>query len=168
MTIVSISPSRPEARSLIGELDAEIVARNPGSPVNGIDIDDFERAGGYFVIAREGGETVGYGAFRPLDDRVAEIKRMFVWADARKRGVARRILRHLEGEAWRSGFRSMVLETGHRHAEAISLYESEGYFPIPPFLGYVGSPISRCFAKGAIQRPGPAPALQEPLRGPRG
>jgi putative acetyltransferase len=149
MTIVGISPSRPEARAIIGELDAEIASRNPGSPINGIDVVDFEGAGGYFVLAEEGGTAIGCGAFRPVDARCAEIKRMFVRPAARKRGVARAILRHLEDEAWRRGFLSIVLETGHRHTEALSLYESEGYFPIPPFLGYVGSPISRCFAKGS-------------------
>ncbi len=148
MTIEGISPAHPEARALIGELDAEIAVINPGSPINGIDAAEFERAGGYFVVAREAGAAVGCGAFRPLDGGCAEIKRMFVRPASRKRGVARAILRHLEGEVWRRGFGSIVLETGHRHAAAIALYGSEGYFPIPPYLGYVGSPISRCFAKG--------------------
>jgi GNAT superfamily N-acetyltransferase len=157
MTIVAVSPSHPDARALIDELDAEISARNPGSPINGIDAGEFERAGGYFVVAVADGAAVGCGAFRPLDSRCAEIKRMFVRAGARKRGVARAILRHLEAEVWRRGFRTAVLETGHRHTEAISLYESEGYFPIPAFLGYVGSPISRCFAKGSSRSSNPAP-----------
>lgn len=30
---------------------------------------------------------------------------------------------------------------------ATARYESEGYFPIPAFLGYVGIPSSRCYAK---------------------
>ncbi|HXQ82339.1 MAG TPA: GNAT family N-acetyltransferase [Opitutaceae bacterium] len=158
MTIVGISPSRPEARALIGELDADISARYPGSPINGIEVDEFERAGGYFVIAKEGEAVLGCGAFRPAGAYSAEIKRMFVRPGARRRGVARSILRHLEEEIRRRGFRSIVLETGHSQHEAIFLYESEGYFPIPAFLGYVGSPISRCFAKRPDQSSEPAPA----------
>jgi GNAT superfamily N-acetyltransferase len=145
--IKSVSPTTEEARELIRELDAEIVARYPGSPINGIDAANFEKDGGYFVVAREAGRAVGCGAFRPADDQCAEIKRMFVKASARRRGIARKILRHLEEEIRRRGYQSIVLETGRDQPEALALYEAEGYFPIPAFLGYVGSPISRCYAK---------------------
>ncbi|HUL52490.1 MAG TPA: GNAT family N-acetyltransferase [Opitutaceae bacterium] len=149
MTIAAVSPGTAEARELIRELDGEIAALYPGLPINGIDVAEFEKVGGYFVVARDGGRAVGCGAFRPVGAGCAEIKRMFVRAGARRRGVARQILRHLEDEARRRRFRSIVLETGCDSTEAIALYEAEGYFPIPPFLGYVGSPISRCFAKKA-------------------
>ena len=145
--ILPVSPTTDEARELIRELDAEIAARYPGSPINGIDAANFENGGGYFVVAREAGHAVGCGSFRPIGDRCAEIKRMFVKASARRGGIARRILRHLEEEIRRRGFQSIVLETGRDQPEALALYEAEGYFPIPAFLGYVGSPISRCYAK---------------------
>jgi CheY-like chemotaxis protein len=149
-TLISpVSPAAAEARELIGELDAEIVTLYPGLPVNGIDAVEFEKAGGYFVIAREAGQVAGCGAFRPVDERCAEIKRMFVRSAARRQGIARKILRHLEEEIRRRGFRSMVLETGCKNTQAMALYEAEGYFPIPAYLGYVGSPISRCFVKRA-------------------
>lgn len=147
--IVAVSPAIEEARELIRELDTEIATLYPGLPVNGIDAAEFEKAGGYFVIVREADRAVGCGAFRPVGERCAEIKRMFVRASARRRGIARQILRHLEEEVRRRGFRSIVLETGCDNSEALALYEAEGYFPIPAFLGYVGSPISRCYAKKA-------------------
>ena len=147
--IVAVSPAIDEARELIRELDGEIVALYPGLPINGIDVAEFEKAGGYFVIAREPGQVLGCGAFRPVGERCAEIKRMFVRTRARRRGIARQILRHLEDEIRRRGFHSIVLETGCNNSGAIALYEAAGYFPIPPFLGYVGSPISRCYAKKA-------------------
>lgn len=145
--IVAVSATSDEADQLISELDSEIASRYPGSPINGIDAAGFEKAGGYFVIAREAGQPVGCGAFRPVGDRCAEIKRMFVRETARRRGIARQILRHLETEIRRRGFSSIVLETGRDQPEALALYEAEGYFPIATFLGYVGNPISRCFAK---------------------
>jgi GNAT superfamily N-acetyltransferase len=147
--IVAVSPESDEARELIRELDIEIGTRYPGQPINGIDAANFESAGGYFVIAKEAGQAVGCGAFRPVGDRCAEIKRMYVKASARRRGFARQILQHLEGEIRRRRFQSIVLETGYGQPEALALYESQGYFPIPAFLGYVGSPISRCYAKKA-------------------
>ena len=164
--IEAVSPAIDAARELIRELDAEIAALYPGLPINGIDVAEFEQAGGYFVIARtwptqlasdrtlaasatSSGQAVGCGAFRPVGEQCAEIKRKFVRPSARRRGIARQILLHLEEEIRRRSFRSIVLETGCANSEAIAMYESEGYFPIPAFLGYVGSPISRCYAKKA-------------------
>ena len=72
---------------------------------------------------------------------------MFVKPSARRRGIARQILRRLEEEIRHRGFRSIVLETGCANSEAIAMYEADGYFPIPAFLGYVRSPISLCYAK---------------------
>jgi len=149
MTIEAVSPASEEARSLIDALDLEIASLYPESTINGIIVDDFERAGGYFVVARATGHLLGCGGFRPIDAECVEIKRMFVKAEVRRRGIGRKILHHLEAEVRRRGFSTMVLETGRDNAEARALYESEGYAPIPAFLGYVGIPISRCYAKRA-------------------
>ena len=72
---------------------------------------------------------------------------MFVRPEFRGRGVARRLLAALEAEAHRAGVRTLRLETGERQPEAIRLYESAGYRPIPPYGQFVGDPLSRCFEK---------------------
>ena len=149
MRIFAVSPATEGVAELFRELDCELEARYRGNPCRGIDVPNFERAGGYFVVAQEAGILLGCGAFRPLSDSIAEIKRMFVRSTARRHGVGRSVLRHLEEEIRRQKFRSIVLETGHGQPEAIGLYESEGYFPIPAFLDYVGNPVSRCYAKKA-------------------
>ena len=56
-----------------------------------------------FVLAAFDGAVVGCGALRPLDERTAEIKRMFVRRAARRQGVARAILAHLLVDARASG-----------------------------------------------------------------
>lgn len=147
MVITSVSPTHQEARALMRELDKEIAALYPESVISGIDETEFERAGGYFVLANDGAQIVGCGGFRPIDPGCVEVKRMFVRPHARRRGIARQILRHLEEEARRRGFRSTVLETGHDNLGAIALYESEGYSRIPEFAGCVGIPISCCYIK---------------------
>jgi len=145
--ILAISPSDEKARALMHELDEEIAALYPGSVIGGIDEAEFEKSGGYFVIAQQGNQTIGCGGFRPVDEECVEIKRMYVRPDVRRRGWARQILRHLEEEVRRRGFRSTVLETGCDNAGAIALYESEGYSQIPEFPGSLGIPVSRCYMK---------------------
>jgi len=135
------------------ELDAEIAALYPGSPIHGIELAEFENSGGYFVVARDTDRAIGCGGFLPRGLDCAEIKRMFVRLDARRKGIARGILRHLESEMYRRGVRSIVLETGRDNSGARALYESEGYALIPSFFGCVGIPISRCYYKGSRPRP---------------
>lgn len=148
MVIVSVSPANDEARTLIREMELEISVLYPDSVIiTEIDEAEFEKAGGYFVVARDGTGTVGCGGFRPVNGEHAEIKRMFVASNARRRGIAREILRHLETEVQRRGFRATVLETGRDNSGAIALYESEGYDRIPEFPGCMGIAVSRCYLK---------------------
>lgn len=67
--IVPVSPESDEARELIRELDAGNAALCPGLPINGIDVAEFEKAGGYFGIARDADQAVGCGAFRPVSEK---------------------------------------------------------------------------------------------------
>jgi GNAT superfamily N-acetyltransferase len=149
MVIVAASPATAEARELMRELDAEIAALYPESPIDGINVAEFEKTGGYFVVAQDADHAIACGGFKPVDADCAEIKRMFVRSGARRRGIAREILRHLEAEVRRRGFPFIVLETGRDNSGAIALYESEGYTRTPSFPGCVGIAISRCYRKRA-------------------
>jgi GNAT superfamily N-acetyltransferase len=102
---------------------------------------------GTFIVAWMDDAAVGCGGLRRIDDATGEIKRMFVAADARRRGVARALLAELEATARSLGYTRLVLETGIKQPEAIALYEAHGYKPIEPYGLYKDSPLSRCFAK---------------------
>ena len=47
LTIEAVSPATDEAQELIRELNMEIAALYPGLPIDGIDVAEFESAGGY-------------------------------------------------------------------------------------------------------------------------
>jgi len=55
------------------------------------------------------------------------------------------VLGALEAHALARGWTVLRLETGPLQAEAIGLYTSAGYAPIPAFGPYVGSMTSLCF-----------------------
>jgi GNAT superfamily N-acetyltransferase len=113
----------------------------------------FEPPAGSFFVGYVDDEPVATGAWRrsPVSalgtSETAEVKRMYVATGARGRGLARVMLAHLEADAAAYGVEAIVLETGLRQPEAISLYESSGYTPIPPFGFYQDAPLSRCYAK---------------------
>jgi GNAT superfamily N-acetyltransferase len=72
---------------------------------------------------------------------------MYVAPPARGRGVSRSLLVQLEAWAADLGYRRVILETGIRQHEAMSLYESAGYVLIENYGGYRHSPLSRCYGK---------------------
>jgi putative acetyltransferase len=147
MIIEKFSAASREVQEVIARLDQALLERYEASDIHGIDGEEFDRSGGYFVICRDNHRSLGCGAFRPIDGSVAEVKRMFVESACRGRGIAKAILLHLEDEMRRRGFETAVLETGVKQPEAIGLYRSMGYIPIPTFGAYVGGKYSLCFAK---------------------
>jgi putative acetyltransferase len=139
----------PVALALIAALNAELTGRYPeeGATHFRLDPDEVAEGRGAFLIASRSSMPIGCGAVRLIDERQAEIKRMYVRPEERKRGVGRVLLAALEAEARRLGLSRLVLETGVRQLEAIALYERAGFSRIAPFGEYVGSPLSVCMAK---------------------
>src|SRR4051794_25143551 len=139
----------PDAVMLIEQVQAEYVVRYGGPDETPLDPLMFEPPGGSFFVGYVDGRPVATGAWRRSavaalgTERTAEIKRMYVAPAVRGRGLARRMLAHLEASAAGHGAEAMVLETGLAQPEAIALYESSGYQPIPAFGHYQDAPLSR-------------------------
>lgn len=145
--------THPDAQALIAAVQAEYVVRYGGQDESPIDAADFEDPLGQFFVAYLDGTPVATGAWRRSSVKAlgaqvtAEVKRMYVVPAAQRRGVARRMLRHLEVTAAAEGIEAIVLETGAKQPEAIALYTSSGYEPVPGFGYYSGSELSRCFGR---------------------
>ena len=157
--------THPDAALLVEEVQAEYVVRYGGPDETPLDPLMFEPPQGSFFVGyltHDGARRpVATGAWRWHEDievfgtrRTAEVKRMYVVPTARGRGLARAVLAHLERSAGAAGAEAIVLETGQAQPEAMALYESSGYTPIPPFGIYKDSPLNRCYGK-----PLPAPGM---------
>ena len=140
-----------DAQLLIDQVQQEYVLRY-GSPDSApVDRDEFSPPNGHFIVLNEAGRPVAMGGWRFSEeagvalgepDPVVELKRMYVIPAARGRGHARIVLAHLEQTAAAAGACRMVLETGAPQTEAVALYRSSGYEPIPAFGHYADSPLS--------------------------
>jgi putative acetyltransferase len=147
------------ATSLIAALNAELSAMYPEPGANHFSLDPGEVApgAGIFLVARLGARPVGCGALRRFRDdslvrevgpHVGELKRMYVAREVRGRGIGRALLARLESEARSLGLTQIVLETGTRQTEALSLYRRAGYTAIPPYGEYAASAdTSVCLSK---------------------
>ena len=144
MARLSIEPfdvAAADVRQLIAALDAHLADLYPPESNHGLSLAALAAPDVRFVVARLGGSAVGCGALR-LDAGFAELKRMYVVPEARRRGVAWRLLARLEALAAANGRSLVRLETGVAQAEAIALYERAGFRRIPPFPPYRPDPLS--------------------------
>ena len=91
-------------------------------------------------------EVIGHAALRPFEDAL-EVKRVFISAAHRGRGIAKALLTEIESIARERGIGRLVLQTGVLQLEAIGLYRRFGYTEIAPFRGYEAVPESLCFEK---------------------
>lgn len=100
------------------------------------------------VIAVEpDGTAIGHAAVRDLGGEW-EVKRVIVDAGYRGRGVGRHLMMRLEEIARAAGAPRIILQTGDRQPEAVTLYERIGYTPIPIYEPYIETiPFSLCYEK---------------------
>lgn len=136
-----------EAVALTEAVQAEYVVRYGGVDETPMAALEFAPPHGVFLVALLDGEPVGCGGFRTVADGVAEMKRMYVRPSARGRGVARLLLGALEQAATAAGCHQLILETGSKQPEALSLYESSGYTAVPAFGTYRCEPGARHLGK---------------------
>ncbi len=88
---------------------------------------------------------VGCGALREYDHTTAQMRRIFVRAEHRRKHVARTIVAHLVAGARELGYGRIMIETGDRQAPAMALYGGFGFQSIEPFGEHRQDATSRCY-----------------------
>jgi GNAT superfamily N-acetyltransferase len=137
--IEKVAYDHPDAVQLIAELQQEYVVRYGGEDKTPVDPAEFAPPLGLFLVAYVDGVPAACGGWRAHEADV-ELKRMYVSPAFRGRGLARTLLAALERTAGEAGFGRVILETGMRQPEAIALYRSSGYEPVPGFGYYAREP----------------------------
>ena len=126
----------PDVQRLIAAVQAEYVVRYGGPDEAPVEPHEFEPPAGLFLVGLLDGEPVATGAWRRVGGTTGEIKRMYVAAAVRRRGLSRSVLAELERTALAAGLDRLVLNTGTEQPEAIALYESSGYVPSAAYGRY--------------------------------
>ncbi len=159
LSIRDVGYDHPDARLLIVEVQAEYVQRYGGPDESPVDTRQFSAPDGLFAVGYLDDEPVAMGGWRKHGSEhpemswawpAVEVKRMYVAVSARGRGFARTMLAYLEETASRGGARWLLLETGQRQPEAVELYRSCGYQPVPAFGHYACTELSIHLGKQLI------------------
>ena len=140
-------PRQPDVQALLDQSDDYLRALYPAESNHLVSADDLGTERAVFLAARRDGELLGSIAFLEIASGHAEIKRMFVRAEARGYGLGRRLLNALEEVACHRSILRISLETGIKQPEAIGLYRACGYQDCPPFGDYKDDRLSLFMTK---------------------
>ena len=149
ITIKPEDPRSSEAQGLLSAFIEEVRKRydEPPADVGYFDPDLVSVPRSVFLVVRLEGKAVGCGALVPMEDEVAEIKRMFVVPGERGHGIAKKILEELERFARDFEYDAIRLETGVKQPESIALYGKSGYYRVPNFPPFENDATAVCFEK---------------------
>lgn len=146
INVAVADPETADATLLLEELSDQLSLITGSSGKASFDVHDVRGERARFVVARDGdGNPVGCGALRPMDDDVAEVKRMYSRRSAP--GIGAAVLAFLEAEAAQLGYRALRLETRAVNTRAVDFYQRSGYGRIANFGKYAGRPEAVCFEK---------------------
>ena len=145
LSITRDSPLADDLALLFARHTAEMHAGSPPESINMLPRTDLERPEIAFYVLRDGGgQPLAMGALKTIAPGHGEVKSMHVLAEARGRGLSRRLLDHMLAAARTAGLTRLSLETGSQDsfASARGLYIRAGFAECPPFGSYRPDPNS--------------------------
>jgi GNAT superfamily N-acetyltransferase len=119
-------------REYVEALDADIGFQDFESEHAGLP-GKYARPEGVVLIAWKAVEAVGIIAYRPLERRICEMKRLYVLPQFRGKSLDRLLVEELIRDAKSHGYRRMVLDTLTSMRPAHALYSAMGFRPIPAY-----------------------------------
>ncbi|MEJ5946249.1 GNAT family N-acetyltransferase [Pseudokineococcus basanitobsidens] len=151
VAVVVVPPGDPRHVALVRAAEAELLRRyGDGSlePPEGAATPEPADVVHLLAVGHDA-EPLGCAVVAPLlaaGPGVGELKRLFVPASARRRGVATALLAAAQEAARARGLRGLRLVTGTLQPEAIALYEREGWQPATAYA-WADDPMTRTFGK---------------------
>lgn len=102
------------------------------------------------AVLYEGDLPIACGCWKAVDAATAEIKRIYVLPQHRRKGAASMLIRALEKNAAAAGCCRIVLETARTTPDSEALYLSLGYRQIDYYGSPAGAENCLCFDKELI------------------
>jgi len=101
--------------------------------MNDIQKNYFE-SGGIFLVITDDDQLIGTGAIRKLEEKVCELRRLFLLIEYHDKGLGYRMIMELMRYAREMGYEKMRLETAPRFlTRATAFYKRLGFYEIPPY-----------------------------------
>ncbi|MFZ0211942.1 MAG: GNAT family N-acetyltransferase [Candidatus Acidiferrales bacterium] len=94
---------------------------------------EYARPSGRLLLAFDGDVVAGCGALRRVEDKVCEMKRLYVRAEHQGKSIGAALARVLIEQASEAGYAWMRLDTMPSMQKAIALYRSIGFKEISAY-----------------------------------
>nr|WP_290227906.1 GNAT family N-acetyltransferase [Trichocoleus desertorum] len=133
-----IRPWQPRDRTAAAELIRSVLAEyGLGWEPEGADRDVLEveacyqEVGGELWVVEHQNRIVGTAAYYPVNrgEAAVEVRKMYLLPEVRGQGLGKYLLQQLEQAITTQQFQTIWIETASVLAEAVKLYESNGYQP---------------------------------------
>ena len=100
------------------------------------DMDDIQHnyfeKGGIFLVLTQDRRIIGTGAIRQLEDKICELKRLWLLTEYHNKGLGYRMLQELLAFARGMGYERIRLETDPNHQKrAAEFYKRLGFYELP-------------------------------------
>lgn len=139
ITIERVTAPTTEVIGLLDALNAALAGPYTTEQRHALPVDRLFQPNIRFFVVRQDSEAVACGGIG-FYDGFAELKRMYAKPSVRGRGVAKKLLAHLETEAINTGQPFVRIETGIYQREALRFYERAGYRRCDAFGPYAALP----------------------------
>jgi putative acetyltransferase len=130
--VEDIEQARVLIREYVASLNVSLCFQNCDAELAGLPGAYAPPKGGLF-LAFDAETAGGCIALRPLEQKVCEMKRLYVRPACRGRGVGRRLVEALIEDARRIGYDVMRLDTLASLKPALELYRSFGFRTVPAY-----------------------------------
>lgn len=150
MTIERESALQDDVRAMVAALNNYLRPLSPREFQFQLTVEQMEDdSTTLFVMRNADGAAIGMGALKLHGAQLGEVKRMFIYEQARGTGAGHAILDMIEGEAHRLGLHRLVLETGSTPGfeAAWRVYERAGFTECGAVLDYPDSGYNRFYEK---------------------
>ena len=101
---------------------------------------------GTIILCNSDNEYIACVAVRPIDNKIAELKRMYVKPDFQRKGIGEELLRLSLAFAKNAGYEKARLDTLNTMLPAMNLYTKNGFKEIPAYY-YNPEPTAVYFEK---------------------
>ena len=93
----------------------------------------YARPKGRLYLAYDQGEAIACFALRPIDERIGEVKRLYVKPTHRRQGLSKILVERIIDDARSLGYKRLVLDTLNTMTPAMNLYKSLGFVEIEAY-----------------------------------
>mgnify|MGYP001356136688 FL=1 len=138
----------PEVNDLLKKHFIELRSVSPVGSTHVLDIDGLKDSSIKFWSLWKNNKLVGCGALKFLEKNHGEFKSIRVADQFRRKGIGKKIINHLIGEAKKLKISKLSIETGAGDffLPARNLFSKFGFKTCPPFAHYKDDPNSCYYA----------------------